>query len=551
MHGGAKTNPIRALVGAWLVLDFFGDARKTGGNSSTLTTTVFSQSFLSLGVAALLYPEIPPVPFTAATLSVVTLLVATGCFDTEQPANRRAADRVLQATSPLGRLPFALARTMHAAFSLLLVTVGMALSPAILLACHEGDPWKVPAYIALACACTALAASSLSVVLRIARRIMGTHGAALVAGTGKAAVLAFGVALFALSLSALSKDASALPMGRIGAEMLPPYHAAKILHDPVGESWRAMPWLCVGALLLLLSVLVSEPENDRSRRVPPRGAMARLDRRLAGAPEDAAITAFCATMLWRSPSVRARVLPLLGVPAAIAFLALRSGDAQSASLFIAMALQFPAIYMPFVIAMARQSDVPDGRWIFDSAPRISLLRTQRAAAIALITRVLLPVHAVLFALLLATTDRPMWIALLCCYSFCVGGAVTRLMTRELDDVPFSRDDPQTALDLGNLTVWALALAGAAALVASAELPLLATATVAAVAAIVYALRPSRDAVLARSAQEPRPAAMPNLRPAAPQAMAIAQSLRRELAALAALYLVLCVLPLLIGLFLGT
>ena len=93
MHGEAKSNPIRALVGAWLVLDFFGDARRTGGNASTLTTTIFSQSFLSLGVAALLYPEIPPVPFTAATLGVATLLVATGSFDTEQPLNRRAADR--------------------------------------------------------------------------------------------------------------------------------------------------------------------------------------------------------------------------------------------------------------------------------------------------------------------------------------------------------------------------------------------------------------------------------------------------------------------------
>jgi hypothetical protein len=93
MHGGAKSNPIRALVGAWLVLDFFGDARRTGGNASTLTTTIFSQSFLSLGVAALLYPEIPPVPFAAATLSIATLLVATGSFDTEQPLNRRAADR--------------------------------------------------------------------------------------------------------------------------------------------------------------------------------------------------------------------------------------------------------------------------------------------------------------------------------------------------------------------------------------------------------------------------------------------------------------------------
>ena len=78
MQGGTRTHPIRALVGSWLLLDFFGDARRTGGVSSTLTTTIFSQSFVSLGAAALLYPEVPPVPFAAATLSVSTLFVAIG-----------------------------------------------------------------------------------------------------------------------------------------------------------------------------------------------------------------------------------------------------------------------------------------------------------------------------------------------------------------------------------------------------------------------------------------------------------------------------------------
>ncbi|MEQ1634944.1 MAG: hypothetical protein ABL997_21370, partial [Planctomycetota bacterium] len=121
MPGGPSTPPLRALVHAWLVLDFFGEARRSGGDASTLTTTIFSQSFLSLGVSALLYPEVPPVPFAAATLCVSTLLVALGAFDTEQPTHRRAADRVLLSTSPVSRLQAVLARSVHASFATMLV----------------------------------------------------------------------------------------------------------------------------------------------------------------------------------------------------------------------------------------------------------------------------------------------------------------------------------------------------------------------------------------------------------------------------------------------
>ena len=560
MQGGPSTHPIRALVGTWLLLDFFGDARRSGGDASTLTTSIFSQSFLSLGISALLFPEIPPVPFAAATMCVSTLLVAIGSFDTEEPKNRRAADRLLQATSPLGRLPFVLAHALHASFSTMLVTIGMALPPAILLACHEHNAWLVPGYVALACACAALAIGALAVALRAARAALGSHRAALVAGSGKAALLAFGVALFALSLSSLSSNVDALPFPRAIAELLPPYHAAKVLHDPIGEGWRTLPWLGAAIVLLLISTALRDEENDRTQRRGRGGAIARLERRLAGAPEDAAVTGFCSTMLWRSPGIRARVLPLLGVPAAFAFLALRGSDERSARMFVAMALQFPAIYLPFVIAMMRQSDVQGSRWIFDSAPAIGAARVQRAAWISLVLRVLLPVHAMLAAMLLATTDRLLDTALLCVWSLCIGACAARVMARAIDDVPFSRDDANTNLDFGNLMAAALVLAGAGAFVASNGTTTLAVAASVAVLLFANALRSrphdadvsdapeSTDsavqvehAALAVAAQTP----VAQTRAKQPE-----PSLRRELAAIATLYVVLCALPLLIGLWLG-
>lgn len=489
MTSPRTASPLRALVHAWLVLDFFGEARRHGGDASTLTTSIFSQSFLSLIVSSLLYPEVPPVPFAAATLCVSTLLVSLAAFDSEQPAARRTADRVLLATSPQSRFLLVLARTVHSAFSTMLVTIGMALPPAILLACHEHAPGKVPFYLVLACACSGLAVATFSTLLRIARAVLGGHGAALVAGTGKALLLGFGVVFFALSMTRLRGDADAMPFGRFGAELLPPYHAAKLLHDPVGEGWRALPWLGVAIALLLGSVWLGDRESERPRRVGRTHWLSRLAARFAGSPEEVAITRFASTMLWRSPAIRARVLPLLGMPAAFAFLALRGSDERGQLMFTAMALQFPAIYLPFVIGMMRSSDHQGARWLFDSAPRLPQARVQRATWIALVTHVLLPVHALALGSLLATGLALAVVAPLAIGSFALGALAARAMVRALPDVPFSEDDPQQAFDFGNLTAGGLVLAGAGAALAAASPPLRWVVAGLAVAALVVVLRP--------------------------------------------------------------
>ena len=43
---------IRALIHTWLLLDFFGDARRDGREGSALTTAIFGQSFLAFAIAA-------------------------------------------------------------------------------------------------------------------------------------------------------------------------------------------------------------------------------------------------------------------------------------------------------------------------------------------------------------------------------------------------------------------------------------------------------------------------------------------------------------------
>ena len=473
-----RLHKIQSLVGAWLLLDFFGQARRTGATASTLTTTIFSQSFLALIVAALLYPEYPPVPFAAANMCLSTLLVSLGACDIEPMADRRRADRVLTGTAPIDRLTVAVARAARGFFFLALLTTGMALPPAILLACREGNFWLAPGYVVLASVSAGIASGALSVTLQFARLMLGSQRAALVAGTVKALLLGGGFAIFALSLSALSQTADALPIGRLGAELLPPYQAAKLLAEPFDEGWRLLVLLGASLVLLLCAAWIGDREREQTTVVRRSGPILRLIHALAGPAPDRGIAMFTATMLWRSPGLRARALPLLGVPAAMAFLALRGSDEQSNSLLATMALQFPAIYLPIVIAFLPQADQPGCRWLFDSAPTITPARTQRAVWLALVLELLLPVQLLAVGIMLLAGQSPGQVLPAAAFALGSGGLAARLMVRSLEDLPFCRDvEPTTGPDLGNMLTFGIALA-----IAGAGVALLPTAAATVVAA---------------------------------------------------------------------
>jgi hypothetical protein len=548
------TDKIRALVASWLVLDFFGDSRKGrgGGGGSTLTTTIFSQSFLSFVVAALLWPEPPPVPYAAAMLSLSSLLTALGALDVETGLPRRRADRVLLGTAPIGPFATTMARALHGAFRTLLLTIGMALPPAILLACRQHRAWLAPGYLAAACLCAALTNGVLAVLLLAARRFLGAPRTALFAGTLKALLLGFGVVLFVLGLPALQRDADALPIGRLGAQLLPTYHAAELLADPGAQAWRLLPLLSAGALLLLLGRWLGEQERETADRVVGIGLPGRALLAAARSAPERGLAAFVAVQIWRSPGLRAHALPLLGIPAAIAFLALRGADSSARAMFVAMALQFPGIYLPFVIAFLPRSDDPGASWLFASAPAIEPALVQRATWLALVAQVLLPVHLVAWAVLALAGAPPLCV--LGDGAFALGAAalLAPAMLRNLPSIPFTRDEAgEAGFELGNLMAFGLLLAGAGAafaqastLVRNAVLSLLGL-------VLVIRLRAQPRARTGATAEDPPPAR--GGPPHGHQGNTLSgakPTLRRELAAIGFLYGVVALLPLAIGLLFG-
>lgn len=553
---GASIPKLRALASSWLLLDFFGEARRTGAHASTLTTTIFSQSFLSLVVAALIYPEPPPVPFAAAMLCLSSLLIALGALDTEHGLARRRADRVLLGTAPIRRLQAAAARALHAAFRTMLLTIGMALPPGILLACRQHDLWLTPAYLLAACLSSALCAGSLAVLLQAGRRVLGSTRTALLAGTAKALLLGFGLVLFLQGLPALQKTADELPLGRLGAQLLPPYHLAKVLAAPLAEGYRLLPLLGAGALLLMMAAAIGERERDGRGRAQTPSILDRLALSLARSPHERGLVAFCTAMLWRSASFRSHALPLLGIPAAIAYLSLGNSDPKSRELFLGMALQFPAIYLPFVIAFLPRNDFAGAAWVFASAPSLAPATVQRATWLSLVTHVLLPVHALAWlALGLAGAPLP---SLLGAGGFALGVAIlaARPMVRALSTLPFSRDGADAPFEIGSLMYSTVLLGGAGAAFALApwqgRIALLVGVLITALSALLHAPKPPKEPagqepLVVATGDSPGEAKPKRANHASNQGKPLPpQSLRRELYAICFLFAVVAILPLLIG-----
>ncbi len=542
-----RVGKVRALVHAWLVLDFFGEARRSGGGGSTLTTTIFSQSFLAFLFAALLFPEVPPVPFAAANLCLSSLLVGIGVLADHEHRQRRRADQVLLGTAPIRRAQLVAARVGHAAFYGGLVTIGMALPPGVLLAFSCRDVWQLPAYVGAACVASALATGLLGVVLRALDRWLGPVRAALAAGTGKALLLGGGLVLFALGLRALDATADALPIGRAGAELLPPYHLAKLLHDPFGQAWRALPLLAAGAVLLALRILLERTDAGDDLRVRAGGPLQRLLRASAGAGPRLGIAEFVATAMWRSPGFRSRVLPLLGLPAGMVFLTLQ-GDGGPDLVFTSLLLQLPAIYLPFVIAFLPRAEQPDTGWVFAHAPGLGMPLVRDATWRALVTHVLVPVHLGAAALAIPSHRAPLDVAAACVFAFGLAVLASRPMLRSLDVVPFSRgEDSDQATDLGGLFSAAIGL-GAAGVLFAVWLPGWArwVAAVVVLGGALVALRRPQATATGPGApvQEPtEPAAKKSL-PMIPPSQE--PSLGRELRAIVFLYGAVCVVPTLVG-----
>jgi hypothetical protein len=484
---------VLALVHAWLILDFFGANRRSGEQGSSLTTAVYGQSFIGLVFAAILLPDRSDgsgyVAYAAANLSLSTLLMGIAALADPARAQRARADEVLLRTTPIGRAAVLLARALHAGFALCTVTIGIALPPAILSYwCAGGQLWVVPAYLLVACVLAGLVSGALTVLSDAAALLLGQARGQLVTASFRGLLLAGGFVGFALCLRHLRGTADDLPFGRTGALLWPPYWGARWLHDPAGAAGFALA-LAGGAAVLAAAALALQ--RLPARAAPRIGAswLARLDRRLAGAGPLLGVTAFTSAMMYRSPSFRAKALPILLLPAAMVALAMWQADARQQSILLGVTLQLPAIYLPILVAFLAPADEEKSGWVFATSPLTGDLSVPRhAALLSLTTHVLTPVHAIAFAILCCTRIGLGTAALLSAFSWGAAVIVARFVLRGLPVVPFTDESEGTSIDGGSVFALAFVLGiGGGALAAFAGTPWAVLCAIAAAAAAARCL----------------------------------------------------------------
>ena len=139
-------------------------------------------------------------------------------------------------------------------------------------------------------------------------------------------------------------------------------------------------------------------------------------------------------MLYRSPGFRARVLPLFGIPIAMMLLASTGQQAREQQLLLGMTLQFPAIYLPFLVLFLPFAEHEGAAWLFETSPHHSVELAREASLLALSVRVLLPIHLIAGVALIACGFDPAPTASLVAFSW----GPARLLPAECSWVAFSR-----------------------------------------------------------------------------------------------------------------
>lgn len=451
--------PVLSLVHAWLLLDFFESSRRGGRPGSALTTTIFTQSFLGLVLAALLFPDTPATAYLAANLTLSTLLVGLGAFGDPGRGSRLHADRQLLTTAPLSKLARILAAALHGGFHVALVTIGVALPGAILAYWTCGHrPAAVPAYLAVATLLAGSISAAANLALAVSTRFLGDLRAQALVGLLKAVLLGGGFVGFALCLSRLRGTAGDLPVARWLVTSWPPYWGARWIAGSGGAADLARLLALPAALLLLHALAAGAPRRARVLAARP-GPLTRLATRLAAPGRLRALTELTGTMLTRSPAFRGRLLPLLGMPVAMALLP--HADDGSGFLWLAVILQLPAIYVPFLVAFLPYSDQSRVAWIFAAAPGTTAEVGAKAALLAVAVCILSPLMLAAGVFVLIQGAAPFVAASLALFAWSTAVATTAVQARSLSGPPFSADqaDESVSLDFGGLVVLAFALTG--------------------------------------------------------------------------------------------
>jgi len=156
-------------------------------------------------------------------------------------------------------------------------------------------------------------------------------------------------------------------------------------------------------------------------------------------------------------------------------------DTRARALLLGMTLQFPAIFLPFLVTFLPRSDQENAGWIFWTSPHRDMRLYRTASLVALTTHVLLPIQlTACLALLIAgswTLPEVLFATTMPLFSYALGIFVAEFCLQRLVTEPFTFDGgaEESATEFGGLMGIAIGLAligGGFSVVASQPLGIL-------------------------------------------------------------------------------
>ena len=129
-----------------------------------------------------------------------------------------------------------------------------------------------------------------------------------------------------------------------------------------------------------------------------------------------------------------------------------------------MTLQFPAIFLPFLVAFMPRSDHEGAGWVFEQSPHVTPALFRAASLIALTTHVIVPVHATALVAVIAFGELTLaavgFAAALSVFSTGIAILVAQVSVQRLEHMPFTVDEDSNEADgeMGSLLTGAIVLA---------------------------------------------------------------------------------------------
>lgn len=355
------------------------------------------QAFIASAVCGLVRGEIPPFAYALVALSSSAALIAVPLLG--ELASLLVADETGDwvRALPIRAVELHIARTMHLALALLVLSLG-SLVPAALLADARFDAWMRVELVVL----------GLGQALAIAAVLLALQ--AVLRGRAQPLLVLAQTALFIAILVGSSVGLRKVPAmvgwndpSAAGALLAypPAWFAARLSSSSLGTTWNALA-PAVSVLAVVLLALLPAPPTAAFRRGEPLlgrllAPLRRLCARIWVRPDERASYEWLFDALPKERDFVLRTYPLLAVPVGFLWISARAGSPVEQMHWLAMLLFIPGVYLPLIAAHVPASTSHKARWIVDCAP-LERDALDRGAIKALAVRMLVPFYALLAAL---------------------------------------------------------------------------------------------------------------------------------------------------------